>query len=91
MYLFLEFLYFICVIVLIGYGGEKEKLEAKEALDLEVEHPKKMYMEIQEKMGAIAKKLKEKEDELDNLEEMNQTRIIMEPKLTMNCRRLRKS
>ncbi|XP_059431544.1 factor of DNA methylation 4-like [Corylus avellana] len=57
---------------------EKEKLEAKEALDLEVERLKKMYMEIQEKMGAIVEKLKEKEDELDNMNAMNRTLIIMQ-------------
>lgn len=59
-------------------------------MESEVEHLKKMNMEIQEEMRAIAENLKEKEEELDNLEAMNQTLIIKERKTNDELQEARK-
>ncbi|KAB1225958.1 hypothetical protein CJ030_MR1G006674 [Morella rubra] len=79
----------------------EKKLDAKQALELEVEGMRGALqvmkhmgddgdMELKIKMDEIGKDLNEKGEELARMEELNQT-LIVKAKLMMNCRRLVKS
>lgn len=75
-------------------------LDAKQALELEIEqkrgtiqvmkHMVEENMEVQEKMNAIMKEIKEKEKEMGTMEALNQTLIVQERKSNDELQEARK-
>lgn len=75
-------------------------LDAKQALELEIEqkrgtiqvmkHMREENVEVQEKMDAIIKEIKEKEEEMDAVEALNQSLIVRERKSNDELQEARK-
>lgn len=75
-------------------------LDAKQALELEIEqkrgtiqvmkHMKEENVEVQEKMDAIITEIKEKEEEMDAVEALNQSLIVRERKSNDELQEARK-
>ena len=75
-------------------------LDAKQALELEIEqkrgtiqvmkHMREENVEVQEKMDAIIKEIKEKEQEMDAVEALNQSLIVRERKSNDELQEARK-